>query len=632
MGGRWRKNTKYFLNLEKRNKLSNSINELITDDNLKLITPNDILLEAERFYFNLYTKDTTVSPFSFYRGWNHQHSTLSHDQSSLCEGLLSLTECNQALLSMAKNKSPGSDGLPVEFYHTFWDDIGQLVVNSFNCAFEKGYLSDEQGRAIISLIPKPGKDTRYLKNWRPIALLNTDYKIAAKCIAFRLKDILNTIISCEQTGFLKGRFIGENIRLVQDLIWYCNEKCIPGSLIFIDFEKAFDRLDWSFIQCTLSYFNFGPQFKAWVRVLYSHATTCVSNNGYLSAYFKVSRGVRQGCPLSPYLFIICTEILTSLINSSQNIKGIRISDVSLKVSQYADDTVIITDGSELSMCEVNRVLNLFCQSSGLKINFEKSHLFLLGPLSKRRPAYLNRFHYDVNAVSIKYLGITFSYHKDDFFRLNYVPKLSRIKHLLHLWSSRDLTPIGKILLLKTFAVSQLVFLFMVLPNPPDYYLNELNKLFFNFIWNGKPDKVKRSVLCNTKAKGGLNMLDIHSFASSLKTKWVKMFVDDHYRPWKVLFSYALRNYGGEFLFSCNFKKGDILLSNCFIREVCNAWAMYNFSIPEKDFASQLVLNNSCIKVNNKIVYFDALCHSRGYKVGDFFHQGWPHDSISNFCR
>lgn len=264
------KNTKYFLGLEKRNKINNSINELITDDNLKLNTPNAILLEAERFYANLYTKDNSVSPSTFYQGWNYQHVTLSHDHSSHCEGLLSLSECSQVLHSMAKNKSPGSDGLPVEFYLAFWDDIGQLVVNSFNYAFERGYLSDEQGRAIISLLPKPGKDVRYLKNWRPIALLNTDYKIAAKCIASRMKHVLNTIISYEQTGFLKGRFIGENIRLVQDLIWYCNEKSVPGGLLFLDFMKAFDRLDWSFIQCTLSYFNFGSQFKHWIKVFYSN--------------------------------------------------------------------------------------------------------------------------------------------------------------------------------------------------------------------------------------------------------------------------------------------------------------------------------------------------------------------------
>ena len=252
------KNTKYFLGLEKRNKISSTINELITAENKVLTDPEDILLEGKKFYSALYKKDNNVTASSFYTNWNYQHATLSNDQRLHCEGLLTMPECHQVLLSMAKNKSPGSDGLPSEFYLTFWDSIGQLVVNSLNHAFAKGYLADEQGRAVISLIPKPGKDTRYLKNWRPIALLSTDYKIAAKCIASRMKGVLNSIVSYEQTGFLHGRFMGENIRLIQDLICYCDEKSIPGSLLFLDFEKAFDRLDWCFIQHTLDYLNFWP--------------------------------------------------------------------------------------------------------------------------------------------------------------------------------------------------------------------------------------------------------------------------------------------------------------------------------------------------------------------------------------
>ena len=123
--------------------------------------------------------------------------------------------------------------------------------------------------------------------------------------------------------------------------------------------------------------------------------------------FRVSRGVRQGCLLSPYLFITCTEILCALIKSSQVIKGISISGESLKISQYADDTVIITDGSESSLQEVMNVLQLFCISSGLKINSEKSHLFLLGPLFEHHPVYLTQFNFDAHATVIKYLGISF---------------------------------------------------------------------------------------------------------------------------------------------------------------------------------------------------------------------------------
>lgn len=142
-----------------------------------------------------------------------------------------------------------------------WNEIGILVLNSFNKAIQNGHISDEQGRACITLIPKPSKDHRFLKNWRPIALLNVDYKIVAKSLARSLKQVLPDLISPEQTGFLKNRFIGENIRCILDLINYCDSQSVPGALLFLDYEKAFDTLDLEFLYNTLSMFNFGNELR-----------------------------------------------------------------------------------------------------------------------------------------------------------------------------------------------------------------------------------------------------------------------------------------------------------------------------------------------------------------------------------
>ena len=245
--------------------------------------------------------------------------------------------------------------------------------------------------------------------------------------------MLSDIINNEQTGFIKGRYIGENIRLIYDLIMYCDDNYIPGTLLFIDYEKAFDSLDWSFIKNTLSYFNFGNMLIQWVSVLYSNVSSCVTNNGFISKFFNVSRGVRQGCPLSPYLFIICTEIVNTLINSNINIKGIYIDNTPIKISQYADDTVIICDGSDESLTEINNVLSLFSNISGLKVNFDQSSLFPLGPFVYDTPPHLRNLLYSISNGPLTYLGISFTHHHEDFFKLNYVPKLSRIKHILQLW-------------------------------------------------------------------------------------------------------------------------------------------------------------------------------------------------------
>ena len=140
--------------------------------------------------------------------------------------------------SIASSKSPGSDGYPLECYKMFWNQIGNILVKSFNHSFGNGKLSDSQCRGIISLIPKDGKDELLLKNWRPIFLLNVDYKIAAKIIANRMKNVLGSVISNDQTGFLPNRYIGENVRLILDVIEFADINDNPGTLFFIDFESV----------------------------------------------------------------------------------------------------------------------------------------------------------------------------------------------------------------------------------------------------------------------------------------------------------------------------------------------------------------------------------------------------------
>ena len=134
-------------------------------------------------------------------------------------------------------------------------------------SFSKGYLSLSQRRVLITLLPKKNKPEQYLKNWRPITLLNCDYKIVAKSIATRLKKVLPHLINYDQTGFLKGRFIVENIRLINSVIDYAEKQIIPGLLLFSDFEKAFDTLEWTFVEKTLSFYNFGECSKSWIKLL-----------------------------------------------------------------------------------------------------------------------------------------------------------------------------------------------------------------------------------------------------------------------------------------------------------------------------------------------------------------------------
>ena len=195
-------------------------------------------------------------------------------------------------------------------------------------------MSVSQRRGIIKLIPKKDTEPYFVKNWRPISLLICDYKIATKVIANRLKLVLPKVIDSDQTGFLKGIFIGETIRLIDSVINFTAAKNVPGLLLFLDFEKASDTVEWSFIQKALRHYNFGPSIVPWAKLFYYDIESCSLNNGWSSDFFGLEREVRQGCPLSPYLFILCVEVLVDSLRRNGNIRGITVNGQEIKISQY----------------------------------------------------------------------------------------------------------------------------------------------------------------------------------------------------------------------------------------------------------------------------------------------------------
>ena len=171
--------------------------------------------------------------------------------------------------------------------------------------------------------------------------LNLDYKIASKVIARRLEKVLALLINPDQTGFIKGRYIGQNIRLINDILEQTKLQNVPGILLQLDFRKAFDTIEWELIQRTIALFNFGESIQRWISTFYSNTESAVLNNGFCTNYFHLSRGVRQGCPLSPYLFVLAVELLACKIKQDKEMQGIKIFGKELKLSQFADDTTLL---------------------------------------------------------------------------------------------------------------------------------------------------------------------------------------------------------------------------------------------------------------------------------------------------
>ena len=544
------KNSEYFCKLEKRNFVNKTISELIDSDGNHFTDQSLILAEQVNYFANLYkSKTSSEGQAFFYEDLFLKHNIkLTNTQNESCIGCLKLQECSEALRNMKNKKSPGSDGFTAEFYKCFWKDIGWFVCRSLNEGYQNGKLSQFQSQGIITCIPKEEKDRRYIKNWRPISLLNVDYKIGSSSIANRFQKILPSIISDTQKGFIKGRFIGENTRFLYDLIDYLKKHQKPGLLLLLDFEKAFDSLEWNFITKALKSFNFGESIIKWFLTLYSSSTSAVINNGNVSKFFSLERGCRQGDPLAPYIFILTVELLAISIKENINITGITVNGKENKIGQYADDSFLTLDGSEKTLRESMSTIDKFGVVSGLRLNISKSQAIWLGSKSDSEETLCEEFEIKWENKEFKLLGITFTKNLDDMVSRNYYSKIKSIKILLASWMKRDLTPIGKITIIKTLALPKLIHLFSALPDPSKQLLDEINKIFFKFIWGYKVERLKRNTIVGNYDEGGLNMVHLSSFISYIKLKWVKRYLSDNEGTWQNMLHSILNLKCVDFIF------------------------------------------------------------------------------------
>ncbi len=600
------KNTKYFFNLEKRNYVNKMITCLNVNDEL-VENPKEIREEIKKFYENLYRTEAHDINYDNECFFNDNCDRLSENDGLNCEGLLNEEECTKVLKSFVNGKTPGTDGLTAEFYKFFWLDVKFYLIEAFNFAFNNQLMSTSQRRGVITLLPK-NKDPLLIKNWRPITLLNTDYKLASKTIACRIKEVLPSIIHSDQTGFLKGRYIGENVRKTIDIIEYADIHNTSGMIFSIDFEKAFDKLEWDFINKVLKHFGFKENLCKWVKLFYSTMESCIINNGFTSNYFKVSRGVRQGDPLSPYLFIMAAEILSNAIRNDEKIKGYEINGIETKISQYADDTLIFLDGSKSSLLQAIDVLDKFKVCSGLCINYDKSEVIKLGILKNGQDNFEIPTKLKWNVSNFKSLGIMFSLDLTEMVHINYNDKLKQIQHCLKVWSMRNISIQGRILLVKTLAIPKLTYVSTVLPNASKDFIKNVEREFFSFIWKKKPDKIKRTILYNNYENGGLKMTDYESFCYALKISWIKRLKDTNNNGfWKKNMLVELERFGGNHIWQSNFDQKWVLHQNVpeFPKHILEAWYYYSFSEPDSALAcaNQSLWNNSYVKIGTKEVMY-----------------------------
>ena len=266
----------------------------------------------------------------------------------------------------------------MEFYLRFWDVVGADLVSVLNDCSSSGSLSLSQRRGVITLSFKKG-DRLDRRNWRPISLLSIDYKLVSRAMAGRLLRVIHLVVNHDQTREVLGRFIGDNVALLRDVVSYAESSGTPGAILSLHQEKAFDRVDWGFMRSALVAMGFGPSFVSWMDLFYSHVQSAVNVNGHLTPFFGLSWGVRKGCPLSPLLYVLVSEVLACSIRADPRIDGLSLPGGSplSPISQYAGNTslVLTSDAAISAFLEVYKLYEL---ASGSKINLSKSKGLWLG--------------------------------------------------------------------------------------------------------------------------------------------------------------------------------------------------------------------------------------------------------------
>ena len=338
---------------------------------------------------------------------------------------------------MSNNKSLENNGLTKEFYETFWEGLKKPLCDSITEACHRGELSHSQKQAVIKLIEKKDRDKKFIKNWRPISLLNIDTKLISKVLAERLKNVLPSLISSDQTAYVKGRFISEGGRLISDVLEICDKLQIKGFLMTVDIEKAFDSINHCFLIKVLEKYGFEKDFIKWIKILLQNQESYIVIGGTTTNSFKVEKGTRQGDPISAYLFILVLEIVFVFTKESKKISSLNIFNKTFLYTAYADDSTFFLKDTK-TVKELLNIFDTFSKFSGLKPNKSKCEITGISTLKGVQVALCGRRCIDIVSNIVKILEIYCCYNEKLELQESFKRHVIKIEKFLRIWRLRDL--------------------------------------------------------------------------------------------------------------------------------------------------------------------------------------------------
>ena len=517
----------------------------------RIYSQKDILQECQTYYKHLYSQPNLGDNKRLTNKFLNRipRNALSQTGYDLLNKPMTMDEVFEALKDMKKDSVPGEDGLTVNFYLTFWDDIKDLLFCSYQFAYEINHMSITQRRGIIRLLPKSNRNLMLVSSWRPITLLNVDFKAATKLFARRLARFLPDLIHPDQRGFIKHRSIHENLLDVQAVLAACESENTEGMLMLLDIQKAFDSIGWKFLRSVLIQYGFPDYFITWFEIFYTGKELHIINNGHLSEVIFPARGVSQGCSISPLYFILALETLALAIRDDKRIVGMSILGISKKINLLADDGLLALRWTQETFSAVLEVLQEFEEVSNLKINKEKSIIVRIGPNKEERVTLegSERFKVSIDG-SFHYLGIDWNHkYTRRFVAPNFENEFQLISKLVMERNEPIHNVIGRILNVKSLFISKLVYKFQSTPSPWVSWFRKFQSLLNSYIWSFRAHHVNAQQMYLPVAQGGLNMVNLRLFERALKLNWITVALNDTNSFWAAQVKSCLKVPLREFL-------------------------------------------------------------------------------------
>ncbi len=443
---------------------------------------------------------------------------LNEEVKESLEGKITLEELKKSLDSSNLSSCPGWDGISYKCLTKLWENIKVPLVNMANESFERGELSPTLRTALIKLIPK-GKNNNKIGDWRPISLLPTSYKIISGVIAARLEVALPHIIGRAQKGFLKYKNMGTVLHNVMDGMSSSWEEKDQMGVLLVDFVKAFDSVEHGFIRKSMEHFNFGSVLTGMVMTLLNNRRACINLGNMYSKYFNIGRGTPQGDRASPYIFIICVEILIIKLELGgegcilgRKAYGKLNEEINSLCEAFADDLTVLLRLIGNALHKVLSILDDFSKLSGLAINRDKTHIMVCGRNWEGGDT--------IEGITVKkecrLLGVILD-NKLENLQCNWENRISKISGLINYWNQYNLTITGRVLVAKTFLLSQVTFLMGII-NIDQRTADRIERMIEKYV-TGKM-QIARDRIYNTVEQGGLGLLKITELDTAMCCAWI----------------------------------------------------------------------------------------------------------------